>query len=176
MTVLAANVTEDAPARQDDGIEDEAPALTDFQLRWLEGLRAFVAFMGDHPELIPTEGSGLDLVTSAAYGYGTWGNREGVAKICASWARALGHAEKDYGSLILSILAEPGRFGPHRVGTYASRAMVCEARVVEREVTAEVPDPELVAKLPMVTVTSVCKDVIYDCPPILAGAADKEAQ
>lgn len=50
------------------------------------------------------------------------------------------------------------------------RENVCERVVVgAREVTEEVPDPELVAGVPTITVTKTVEDIEWRCAPVLSG-------
>lgn len=55
---------------------------------------------------------------------------------------------------------------------YAERSRVCE-RVVKgtREVTKEVPDPEVLKAVPKVTVTETVEDFEWVCKPLLADTA-----
>ena len=60
-----------------------------------------------------------------------------------------------------------GRVGLH---VFAAREEVCERVVVgTREITEEVPDPELLAAVPTVTVTRTEEDVKWECKPLLAA-------
>lgn len=52
----------------------------------------------------------------------------------------------------------------------AARNEVCEkVTVATREVTEEVPDPDLVAKVPTVTRTRTVEDIEWRCHPIMGG-------
>lgn len=56
-----------------------------------------------------------------------------------------------------------------------SRSKVCERVVIgEREVTEQVPDPELVKDVPMKTVTRVVEDIEWRCSPMLGERAESK--
>jgi len=58
--------------------------------------------------------------------------------------------------------------GPHRISVYTARENVCERVVIGTE-TVEIPDPELVADVPLVTVE---QDVVrWVCPESLLADA-----
>jgi hypothetical protein len=57
------------------------------------------------------------------------------------------------------------------VYVYAPRRIVCEAVVVDTE-TVEIPDPELIADIPLVTVE---RDVVrWECPPSILAEVGAE--
>lgn len=63
-----------------------------------------------------------------------------------------------------------GKLAGLNIELSAPREAVCTRRVTgTREVTREVPDPDLLARVPMVEVTETVEDVEWDCGPILAG-------
>jgi hypothetical protein len=87
----------------------------------------------------------------------------------AEAARGLGRVAKRSDESYLNL---DRSFGPHKIQAYASHYGVCERIVVGTEtVTEEVPDPELLAKVPTVTVTEEVEIVEWRCPDsLLAGA------
>jgi hypothetical protein len=88
----------------------------------------------------------------------------------ADWARVL-PGRKDKGEVAGRYLTLKGAFRGLKVKLICDREEVCE-RVVTgtREVTETVPDPELVAAVPVVTVTTTVEDVVWRCRPLLADA------
>jgi hypothetical protein len=67
-------------------------------------------------------------------------------------------------------------FGGAKAEVIAYREEVCERVVVgTREVTEEVPDPEALKAVPMVTVTRTEHVTKWECKPILAAADDSAA-
>lgn len=69
-----------------------------------------------------------------------------------------------------------GRVGGIEVKATAVRNEVCE-RVVTgiHKVTKQVPDPDALAALPKITVTTTVEDVEWVCGPLLADKADLQA-
>jgi hypothetical protein len=69
-----------------------------------------------------------------------------------------------------------GEIGPVNFGLIVQRDAVCQRVVTDvTEVTREVPDPDALAAVPMVTVTETVEQVEWICSPILAEAAQVSA-
>lgn len=73
-----------------------------------------------------------------------------------------------YGPDTMAYFALDKKVGSITISLSAFRDAVCE-RVVTgtREVTEEVPDPEKLAEVPVVTVTRTVEDVVWECGPLL---------
>ncbi|NUR80753.1 MAG: hypothetical protein HOQ21_09955 [Dermatophilaceae bacterium] len=100
------------------------------------------------------------------------GARE-TADHLATWARAAKAAKANVTKNATDdFFGIQVTFGPIAVHVYAPREEVCERVVVgTREVTEEVPDPELLAAVPTTTVTRTEEIVEWECRPLLAAEA-----
>lgn len=91
--------------------------------------------------------------------------------VIADVARALpGKVTKDtYGEGSGAQLKLVGSVGHINIEAIANRDLVCE-RVVTgiREVTEDVPDPEKLAEVPTISVTTTVEDIEWRCAPVLA--------
>lgn len=91
--------------------------------------------------------------------------------VIADVARALpGKVTKEtYGEGSRAQLKLTGSVGHIKIEAIADRGLVCE-RVVTgtREVTEEVPDPDKLAEVPTISVTTTVEDVEWRCAPLLA--------
>ena len=121
---------------------------------YIRGLRDLADFLDERPEVDVSE---LDTAARVF-----WYVREDEL---ADAARTLGRAEKTADESYVKL---ERRFGPHVVQAYTAHEGVCERVVVGTEtVTREVPDPELVAEVPTITVTEEREIVEWRCPPSL---------
>lgn len=149
--------------------------MTDIDARqaYIDGLHQIADFLAEHPEVpLPLMGdyvSGEYLPTFAIYTQHLGrGDERDQRTALADVARAMGKAEKS----TRYEFAIWRKFAGIVLAAYAKRDEVCD-RVVTgtREVTKEVPDPEALAAVPMVSVTEVVEDVEWVCAPLLKPAA-----
>ncbi len=64
-------------------------------------------------------------------------------------------------------------FGGITLQVTVARGLVCEKKVTTREVTRRIPDPEVVASVPLVDVTETEEVIEWECEPsILAAVGD----
>jgi hypothetical protein len=134
---------------------------------YIDGLHQIADFLAEHPEVkLPH----LNGFVDGEYGpvlniyLTTPGQqREPLAEI----ARAMGNVKKVADDR-LGRFEVWRQFAGIKLVASADRAEVCE-RVVTgtREVTREVPDPEALAAVPVVSVTEVVEDVEWVCTPLL---------
>lgn len=143
---------------------------------YTQGLREIADWLDAHPEVeLPylNSSSTGSLVPTLTIMLGSWNDdqREQMATI----GRAMGTFDKH---------ARPNgdrftiyrRFAGIVLAATADRDEVCERVVVAtREVTEEVPDPEALAAVPLVSVTKTVEDVEWVCRPLLAGTPDNWA-
>lgn len=127
---------------------DTPVGLTDQQQAWITDLRALTDFLEAHPALIPS--IGLRVLRPV-----------NDAEAMRSVTRGAGHWTKsaygDWFNLERQI-------GVHSIDVYARRENVCERRVTGTK-TVEIPDPEVMKSVPLVTVE---EDVVeWVCPPSL---------
>lgn len=147
---------------------------TDARQAYIDGLHQIADFLAKHPEVpLPMLGSyvsGEYRPTLAIYTQhlGRDDDRDQRTAL-ADVTRAMGSVEKS----TQHEFAVWRRFAGIVLAAYAQRDEVCE-RVVTgtREVTTEVPDPEALAAVPMVTVTEVVEDVEWRCGSILKPTTD----
>lgn len=144
---------------------------------YTRGLREIAEWLDAHPEVplpnIDSTVTGKDRPTLTIL-IGWWNSkdqREDMATIGRAMGKFSKHA-RDGGERFYIYRV----FGSVAVAVSADRDEVCE-RVVTgtHEVTEEVPDPEILATVPKVTVTKVVEDVTWVCSPILAGAPELPA-
>ena len=149
----------------DDAVVETVPELTDAQ-RAAIGLRQLADLLDANPDLPGCTWAFHDINIFAD-------DREGVAAWARATMRATGKTEKWQGGNWAGAVAE---FGPVRAKVLVEREKICE-RVVTgvREVTEEVPDPEALAALPKVTVTTPVEIVEWVCRPLLAEPAQVAA-
>lgn len=129
-------------------------------VEYANGLRALADLMDAHPELAGYDVTrnvfvqSLDEMTALA------------RKIGGTWTK---HSLGDY--LFLRREVAPGV----RVEINIQHHLACERVVVGTEtIEREVPDPEQVEQIPLVTVTETVEKVEWRCPPsFLAGQAVK---
>lgn len=99
--------------------------------------------------------------------------RDGVAAWARAAMRSTGKANKHQSDRYAGVKID---FGPVGVSVNIERDEVCERIVTgTHEVTKEVPDPDLLATVPLVSVTETVEDVEWRCMPILAGLDDAAA-
>lgn len=145
-------------------VQTEIDPRTARRAAYVDSLREIVDWFAEHPE-VPEP---FHLLGSKLYIYVGRGHGDPKA-VLATIARAMGRAEK---------VVDGDRFELHRsfgvitLVASATRGDVCERVVIgTHEVTHEVPDPEVVASAPKVTVTEMVEDVKWVCPPLLAEAS-----
>lgn len=152
----------------------EASELLDEHIRssnergeYVAGLRALADLLEQHPGLeCPHTGRQSDLLVILTHKPGTH-QREQIA----AWARALPGEKTKEESYQPDKFELNGRIRGVRVCVLVNRAEVCERVVVgTREVVETVPDPELLAAVPIVEVTKTVEDVRWECKAILPGA------
>jgi len=153
----------------------EAIAEAEAQKRasFIEGLRQVAGFLEDHPTVpLPYLGSyaeGSDLPSLPIYlSSFSWEQDTPSEKAqLTTIARAFGHAEKRVRGESFQVWRE---FVGVVLFAQARREEVCERIVLgSHEVTEDVPDPELLAKVPIIRRTRTVEDVRWECPPLLAG-------
>lgn len=92
--------------------------------------------------------------------------KEGVAAWARAAMRQAGKASKHQSDKWAGVNVDCGFVN---VVVNIEREEVCERIVTgTREVTKEVPDPDLLATVPLVSVTETVEDVEWRCMPILA--------
>lgn len=104
-----------------------------------------------------------------------------VKEDLARWIRAMkargARITKDYGSDEWATVRVEAKFPADvsalgTVTALASRSDVCErVEIGQRTVTETVPDPELVADVPLVEVTRTVTDYRWECSPLMGDAA-----
>ena len=130
---------------------------------WCEGLHAIAGWAEKNPGLVDLFGVDVAIYTLPQYT---------DLEAARAFAKALPKpVEKVYKESMVDVV---GRFGPHRVRYAAWRAEVCE-RVVVDTVTekVEVPDPELLARVPTITETRTREIVEWRCDTALLDEGDK---
>lgn len=137
--------------------------------RMADGLRALAAIVETNPviaeEMTYTLGSMNVPVNTADNPFAIM--REFVQAGLAVGA----DIRKDYDETWGCVHVRLGN-GTVNLQVYAEREKVCTRRVLGvREVTEEVPDPEVLKAVPTVTVTRTVEDVEWDCHPILLADA-----
>lgn len=133
-------------------------------LAMAQGLRSLALMLEENPE----------LVDDACY----------LGSVDVFWFRdaermaALARIALRYGAKVDKKISESQhnlllRWGPVGVAALAQREVVCE-RVVTgtREVVKAVPDPVLLAAVPLVEVTETVEDVEWKCKPLLAATEE----
>lgn len=125
-----------------------------------EALHQVAAMVESHHDIADVMGWTLDRLLVPAQ------TRANVVALTRAGARSGGvvtkHQSEDWAGSDI-------RFGPISLHVYAGRGEVCERIVLgTHEETQEVPDPELLAQVPLVTRTVTVEDVEWRCSPLLA--------
>lgn len=152
---------------------DEQPRPEpDPRAQYIRGLREIADWLQRHPEVhLPYLGDttigSLRAPTLDIYVHKSYGDEPSAKARLAAIARAMGHATKsaddDDHRFRISRM-----FGGIRVRASAPREEVCERIVVaSHQVTEQVPDPEAVAALPLVSQTRVVEEVVWRCTALL---------
>lgn len=141
-----------------------ARTITDAELQercdYTAGLRMLADLLDENPNLkLPYHGSTASILVIATRDSKNQG---------AAWARALpGRVEKNVHDEVLDL---NGQISGLKITVILNRDEVCTKVVVgTREVTETVPDPELVAAVPLVKRTVTKEIVEYHCGSLLAG-------
>lgn len=125
----------------------------------------FGAFVRANPNLAEHLSNTLDGQRVLAYVY----DAETIAQFARAAARAGRKVAKKPGGTNDQYFGIEVSFGWLRLYVYGIRDLVCERVVVGTEtVTHEVPDPELLAQVPTVTVTETVEQVEWRCGSLLA--------
>jgi hypothetical protein len=155
MTITVQDIT---PAEQRK--LDERAALID-------GLRQVADFLTEHPE-VPRP---YHLMGTEYFIY-LYGDDQRAQLVTI--ARAMGRSEKRIKGERYQVRRQ---FAGLTLVAQADRDEVCEKVVTgSTEVTREVPDPELLATVPKVSVTEVVETVEWRCTPLLADREPAEVQ
>jgi hypothetical protein len=137
----------------------------------IAGLRRLATTLEAHPGLpLPWEGSHAPLTFHFLSGDAR-ANLAAAARAlpCASWAKGT----REYGELGGSYFDLHGEVLGLKVMLIADRETVCERVVTgKREVTEMLPDPDLIAAIPLVPVTREEDIVEWTCGSVLAPAQD----
>lgn len=131
----------------------------------VDGLRALAAMIEAHPEAAEAAKVHwwLEKVNVPV------GSKEVVAAMARAGLKAGAKVTKWQDSKHAGVDV---KFGPVGLRVYLAREEICERVVVgTREVTEEVPDPDALAAIPKVTVTTTVEDVEWRCGSILADVA-----
>jgi hypothetical protein len=155
-----------------DLFEDVAsvPVVVDpARTAYIAGLREIADFLETHPD--------VELPYLTSIQTGRWENTldvyltgSGQRAQLAAYGRALGKFEKTANSGDRFKIFR--RFGGITLVVSAGRDEVCERVVVgTTEVTREVPDPEILATVPTITVTEMVDEVRWECRPLLQDVA-----
>jgi len=169
--ISAADVI-DATSAVDDA--DKAQRLAD---QLAEGLDNLARFVRDNPQFADEMRYTLGQTLSVPLTY-----RSDQRSRVAAFARALtraGHkiTKKPFGTgdKLFGFEAKMGPLG-FGLAVWGARDEVCERVVVGTEtVTRQVPDPELLAAVPIVTVTETVEQVEWRCGSLLAPADEPQA-
>jgi len=133
---------------------------------YIAGLRALADIL-DADETLPLPYAGEKHSRMSIFTH----DREALV----AWARAIpGTLDKsvDEGSSWFGFELRGAIRGLHVV-VYGNREQVCKRIVTgEHEVTEEVPDPEVLATVPKITVTKTVEDVEWVCEPFLAEVGE----
>jgi hypothetical protein len=127
---------------------------------YVEGLRSLADLLEQHDDLpLPYDVTAQWIVVSSS--------EDDQRRIAQTFARVMP------GTIAKSVRDDAfdldGMVGAVNVGMILSRDAVCTRVVKEvREVTREVPDPDALAIVPMVTVTETVEDVEWICQPLMA--------
>lgn len=150
-------IADDPDARSDSKLW-----LTDAQ-RAARDLRLLADFLDANPDLPGSLAYAFDSIHVFPPG------RDDVAAWARAVLRAHGSVQKYQDSEKWAGLDV--KFGEVvKLRVRIEREEVCERVVIgTREVTEEVPDPEAVAALPKVAVTTTVEDVEWRCMPLLSG-------
>lgn len=151
-------------AADDGGISEQPEVPVDPErAAYVAGLRALADLLEANPDLVlPFDGRTHPISVFARTG-------DDQRTALAAWVRALpGRKDKRETGTGGRIFEVAGSLRGLRVSVMADRDEVCERVVVgTREITETVPDPELVAAVPTVTVTRTEEIVDWVCHPVL---------
>lgn len=138
--------------------EQSTAQPTDAQ-RVAAGLRQFADLLDANPDLPGTRYAFTNLNLFPR-------TREGVAAWARAAMRTAGRAHKYQDSRWAGVDLD---FGVVGVAVRIEREEVCERIVTgTHEVTKEVPDPDVLATVPLVEVTETIEDVEWRCMPLLS--------
>ena len=146
----------------------------DERAAYIAGLRLLADVLESRPDLpLPTDGSRAGLPLTWSFGF-AW---EDPKAAMATAARLLPCSfAKDYvgeDDPLTAKLNLNGRIEGLHLRLTAYRDMVCTKVITgTREVTEDVPDPEALASVPVVSVTTTVEDFEWRCSPLLAPAED----
>jgi len=129
---------------------------------YIAGLRMLADALETNPELtLPYTGRTTTTINVIPF--------DNQREQLAAWARVLpGRKEKQPRGQYFDLI---GAFRGLKMMVICHRDEVCERVVLgTREVTETVPDPDLIAAVPTVTVTKTVEDVVWRCRPLLADA------
>lgn len=132
------------------------------------GLRLFADMVEQNPELAENfsytlQQAGLNL---HLYGDKRAGQMAEIARITRRYGAT---TTKDVHTDMHNLFCD---FGVVKLHVLANRSEVCERVVVDTvEVVEEVPDPEVLATVPKVTVVRTEEVVEWQCKPLLAAEA-----
>jgi hypothetical protein len=146
----------------DESGPDEAPRVPTERERYRALLRDLDRILGEHPEIPQPRIDG-------SIRFGIWVGD--VPQLVAAIRRAIGGKwdkrprDNEYGAYFDYVTEWHG----FPVAVVTSRDEVCRKVVTgTRTVTRTVPDPEALAKVPMVEVTEDVEDFEWVCEPVLA--------
>ena len=141
----------------------------------IKGLRALADKLEAHPEVpLPFDGR----LNAVAFHFLAG---DDPAAALAAAARALGgrwkKTTRDYGEMGGGAYLDlTGTLHGLKIMLTAARDAVCERVVTgSREVTERVPDPALLAAVPVIEVTKTVDTVSWVCSPVMAAANDAGA-
>jgi hypothetical protein len=135
-------------------------------------LADFAAFVRVNPDLAKhMRNTGMQYGSDRALAYVH--GAETLAEFARAAARAGRKVTKKTNGTEDQFFGIEVSFGWLTLYVYADRDEVCERVVTgSREVVEEVPDPEALAAVPKVTVTTTVEDVVWRCGPLLAPVAE----
>lgn len=144
------------------------------RVAYTQGLREIADWLDAHPEVrLPYIGRsipGCELPALPIYlrTPSAWEDVPSVRAQMATVARAMGSAAKSPG-LVDGTFIVWRSFAGLAVFAQAERDEVCERIVVgTKEVTEEIPDPEVLKSVPKVTVTKTVEEVEWRCGSLLS--------
>lgn len=142
---------------------------------YIKGLRELAdALEGNDSLPLPYTGTGTEICFYFLSGSDPRAELAAAVRVLGcTWTKRVTDETSEYPS----YLDLDGSLHGLRIKLTALRDAVCE-RVVTgtREVTDEVPDPEALAKVPVIKVPRIVEEVRWRCGPILAGLDEADPE
>ena len=139
---------------------------TPAQIAFIDGLYQLAGFLALHPEIPATYPQSI-IANVNAYSEHDAPARDRLAEIAripGGWDKRT-RDDPDTFELVRE-------FGPHKLIVFAARDAVCEKIATIEKVTHEIPDPDLLAQVPLVAVTETVERVEWSCPRSLLAEVE----